>query len=170
MSKKIGITVLIIFVSIFYTLQAQSLKFGHINSAELLSLMPEIKKADAKLESYKKELEETNTTLLTEYQTKIQEYQQKETLMTEAIKEVRQKEIMDLEKRIQEFQGTAQEKLAIKKEELYNPTLEKAEAAIKAIAKEKGYAYVFDTSLGAVLYAQDSDNIMDLVKKKLLIQ
>ena len=70
---------------------------------------------------------------------------------------------------IQDFQQTAQEKIAAKKEELYNPILKKAEVAIKDVAKENAYSYVFDTSVGAFLYAQDSDNMMDLVKKKLNI-
>ena len=70
-----------------------------------------------------------------------------------------EKELEDLGNRIQDFQQTAQESIQKKKEELYGPILKKAEAAIKDIAKEKGYSYIFDTSLGTVLYAQDSDNI-----------
>ncbi|MFN9882854.1 MAG: OmpH family outer membrane protein, partial [Bacteroidota bacterium] len=61
----------------------------------------------------------------------------------------------------------AQEKLQTKKQEIYSPILKKAEDAVKAVAKENGYAYVFDTSIGAVIYAQDADDIMPLVKKKL---
>ncbi len=163
MKKLLGLTIVAILMVGF----ANAQKFGHINSAELLSIMPEIKSADTKLEAYQKQLEEQNTAMMTEYQNKIQEYQQKEALMADAIKEIRQKEIVDLEKRIQQFQISAQDKLANKKDELYSPTLKKAEDAIKAVAKEKGYAYVFDMSLGAVIYAQPSDDIMSFVKAKL---
>ena len=65
------------------------------------------------------------------------------------------------------FQQTAQESIQKKKEEIYGPILKKAEDAIKEIAKEKSYSYIFDTSLGTVIYAQDSDNILALVKAKL---
>ncbi len=157
----------ILLFGVLFSISTYAQKLGHINSAELLSEMPEIKQADQKLEQYKKQLEEQNQAMLTEYQNKIQEYQQKEALMADAIKEVRQKEILDLEKRIQEFQVSAQQKLTTKKEELYNPTLQKAEDAIKAVAKEKGYAYIFDTSLGAVIYAQPTDDVISLVKTKL---
>ncbi len=54
-----------------------------------------------------------------------------------------------------------------KKEEIYSPVLKQAEEAIKSVAKENGYSYILDTSAGAVLYSQDSDNIAPLVKKKL---
>ncbi|MCS6991952.1 MAG: OmpH family outer membrane protein [Chitinophagales bacterium] len=146
---------------------AQPIKFGHVNSAELLQMMPEIKKADSSLLAYQKQLEEANQTMLNEYQMKLAEYQKNEATMADAIREVKQQEIADLQRRITDFQQTAQDRFQAKKEELYTPILKKAEDAIKAVAKENGFSYVFDTSAGAVIYAQPSDDIMPLVKKKL---
>jgi outer membrane protein len=147
--------------------QAQTPKLGHINSADLLALMPEIKKADSSLQTYQKSLEEQNQAMLTDYQKKIQDFQNLPATTTDAVKEVKQQEIKDLENRIQQFQGTAQDKLQNKKEEVYSPILKRAEDAIKEVAKANNYAYVFDTSAGAVIYAQEGDNLMELVKKKL---
>ncbi|MCS6916749.1 MAG: OmpH family outer membrane protein [Chitinophagales bacterium] len=149
------------------TAVSQPLKVGHVNSVELLQLMPEIKKADSSLLAYQKQLEEANQTMLSEYQAKLTEYQKGEATMADAIREVKQQEIADLQRRITDFQQTAQDRFQAKKEELYTPILKKAEDAIKAVAKESGYSYVFDTSAGAVIYAQPSDDIMHLVKKKL---
>ena len=97
--------------------QAQSLKFGHINSADLLAMMPEIKKADSVLQAYQKSLEDANTSMLTDYQKKIQDFQSLPATTTDAVKEIKQQEIKDLENRIQQFQGGAQDKLQNKKEE-----------------------------------------------------
>ena len=155
---------------ITFSVSAQALKFGHINSADLLAMMPEVKKADSSLQLYQKSLEDQNQTMITEYQQKVQDYQSLPTATTDAVKEVKQQEIQDLQTRIQQFQSSAQEKLQNKKEEIYSPILKKAEDAIKEVAKTSGYAYVFDTSAGAVIYAQDSDNLMDLVKKKLALK
>jgi outer membrane protein len=146
---------------------AQSTKFGHINSAELLASMPEIKVADKTLQDFNASLEAQLKTMTTEYQTKVQAYQGQQAAMADPIKEAKVKEITDLEARIQEFQQTAQESAAKKKEELYSPILKRAEAAIVEVAKENTYAYIFVTSAGAVVYAQPSDNVMDIVKKKL---
>ena len=87
--------------------------------------------------------------------------------VAEPIHDAKMKEISDLEQRIQDFQESAQTSMQKKKEELYAPIIKKAEDAISAIAKEKSYSYIFDTSVGAFLYAQDSDNVMSLVKTKL---
>jgi len=146
---------------------AQSNKLGHINSAELLQMMPDIKAADSTLAAYQKQLEDQNQAMLNEYQGKVTDYQKNETTMPDAVKDVKQQEIQDLQQRIQTFQQTAQDKFQQKKEELYSPILKKAEDAIKQVAKENSYAYVFDTSAGAVIYAQDSDDLMAIVKKKL---
>ena len=146
---------------------SQSSKLGHINSAELLQLMPEIKSADSTLQGYQKQLEDQNQTMLNEYQGKVTDFQKNEATMPDAVKDVKQQEIQDLQQRIQAFQQTAQDKFQQKKEELYSPILKKAEDAIKAVAKENNYAYVFDTSAGAVIYSQESDDLMGIVKKKL---
>lgn len=146
---------------------AQNLKFGHINSSELIQAMPQTKQADSTLKKYGESLDSQLKGMTAEYQSKLQSYQSKRDSMPDAIKQFKEKELEDLGNRIQEFQQTAQESIQKKKEELYGPILKKAEAAIKDIAKEKGYSYIFDTSLGTVLYAQDSDNMMPVVKAKL---
>jgi outer membrane protein len=146
---------------------AQSPKFGYINSAELLEAMPEIKKANTDLEAYAKSFQDQLQSMGKEYETKMAAYQATSKTMTEAVKEVKEKEIMDLQNRIETFNQSAQEKVGKKKEELYKPVLEKADKAIKDVAKEKGYDYVFDSASNFILYAKDSDNIIALVKAKL---
>lgn len=162
-----SICLVVLCIAVFTGAQAQTAKFGHINSAELLSLMPEIKDADKQLQSFGIQLESQLKTMTTEYQAKVSDYQTNEVTMADAVKQTKVREITDLEGRIQEFQQTAQESVTKKKEELYSPILKKAEDAIVAIAKENGYAYIFDKSVGGLIYAQDSDDIMPLVKKKL---
>lgn len=149
---------------------AQAVKMGHINSNELLSLMPEMKKADSSLKNFAKSYQDQIESMGKEYQKKVQEYQSSEKTMTEAMKEVKVREIQKLEENIQQTQQSAEEKVAKKKEEIISPILNKAEKAIKEVAKENNYDYVFDTSVGALLYYKDSDNILNLVKTKLGIK
>ena len=132
--------------------------------------MPETKAADSAAVKYRKSLEEQMKIMTAEYQNKLESYQRQGGTMDAAIKATKEKELEDLGSRIQDFQQTAQESIQKKKEELYGPILKKAEDAIKAVAKEKSYSYIFDTSAGVVLYAQDSDDIMNLVKAKLGIK
>jgi outer membrane protein len=51
-----------------------------------------------------------------------------------------------------------------------SPLLEKAQNAINQIAEENNYTYIFDISLGSIVYGQDSMDIMPLVKEKLGIK
>lgn len=146
---------------------AQSLKFGHINSTQLLTLMPETKAADSTLQKFGASLESQLKTMTNEYQSKIGDYRANEATMAEPVKEAKVREINDLETRIQEFQESAQQSLQKKKEEVYTPIIKKAEDAIKKIAKDKNYSYIFDTSAGTVLFAQESDDVMPLVKTQL---
>jgi outer membrane protein len=166
MKKRIQI-IAVVFSFITLNTYAQTSKIGHVNSAELLSLMPESKTADTELQKYGQSLETQLKTMGAEYQSKVQDYQSKESLMADAIKQTKEKEIVDLQQRIQEFQQTAQESIQKKKEELYSPILKKAEEAIKDIAKENNYTYVLDSSVGVVLYSVESNDIGPLVKKKL---
>jgi outer membrane protein len=166
MTKSIKLLA-IIFILATGAIQAQTLKFGHINSTQLLTQMPETKMADSTLQKFGTTLESQLKTMTNEYQSKVTDFRANEATMSEPIKEAKAKEINDLETRIQDFQESAQTSLQKKKEEIYTPIIKKAEDAIKGIAKEKGYSYIFDTSVGVVLYAQESDDIMPLVKAKL---
>lgn len=167
--RKIYKYAILVVVSLFTVVgvNAQGAKFGHINSAELLASLTEVKEADKKLQDFAASMESQLKLMTTEYQSKVQSYQSQAATMADPIKDAKVKEISDLEQRIQEFQQTAQESVSKKKEELYSPILKKTEDVIVEMAKEKGYAYVFDTSAGSVIYGQASDDMMDMVKKKL---
>ncbi len=130
--------------------------------------MPEARKADADIKSYMQSLDEQYKTMITEGQGKMKDYEEKSKTWTDAVREIKEKELQDLQNRMQEFQSTADEKIGKKREELYKPLLEKAQAAIKAVGVEGGYDYILDGS--ALLYAKDGENILTLVKTKLGIK
>jgi outer membrane protein len=169
MKRTILFAVLILSVFCF-NVSAQTLKFGHIDSGQLIQMMPQTKQADSTLKRFGESLDSQLKAMTAEYQSKLQNYQSKADSLPDAIRTTKEKELTDLGQRIQDFQQTAQESIQKKKEEIYGPILKKAEDAIKEIAKEKSYSYIFDTSLGSVIYAQPGDNIMAMVKEKLGIK
>ncbi|MFN4082451.1 MAG: OmpH family outer membrane protein [Bacteroidia bacterium] len=149
---------------------AKAQKLGYVDLQELMQLMPEYKKANTDMENYGKSLEDELKRLSDEFQKKVSDYQKNEKTMTEVRKEVIQKELQDMQGRIQEFQQDAQEKIRKKEADLLKPIIEKAKNAISLVAKEKGYSYVFDSSMAGFLYKPDADNLLSEVKKKLGIQ
>ena len=166
--NKIKLTLVMLVVVMSTSVFAQkTTKIGHINSNELLSAMPERAKIQKDLETYANDLRSTLETMRKEYETKIKEFQGKQDVMTEVIKNSKIKEITDLEKRITEFQQTAEADLQKKEEELLQPVIDKAKDAINAVAKEGSYTLVLDSSVGVVLYSVEGDDILPAVKKKL---
>lgn len=168
--KKI-ILLLALFLGISSTAIAQQ-KLGHINSDELLALMPETKAAQAELEKYGKQLEKDMSDMETELSTKIEQFRQNESMMTTTSRELRTKELQDLQGRIQQFSQRAQQDLQQKQQELFAPIIEKATKAIQDVAREKGFTYILDSSetRGVLLFAEGGEDIMPLVKAKLGIQ
>lgn len=155
----------------FFGFNAQAQKFGHVNYQKIIQGLPGYKAAEVKLQEFSKQLQDTYVSMQEEYQKKVQEYTTQEKSMLPAIKEVKQKEIVDLEKRMQQLELNSQQQLVEKQQELLAPLEEKVVTAVKDIAKEKGYSYVFDTSPGSsLLYSPEADDITGLLKTKLGIQ
>lgn len=167
--KKI-ITILAICIITSFSAKAQTQKIGHINSLELLSIMPEMKKAQDDVKAYAKTFEDQLTKMQADYKAKIEDYQKQAKTMSEAIQEVKANEIQDLEKRIVQLNKTGESKVQEKEQTLTAPILKKADEAIKAVAKEKGFSFIIDSSSGALLHAVDADNVLPLVKAKLGIK
>ena len=142
-------------------------KFGYIDSQELLMLMPERKTAETEVQNFAKSLEAQLGSMTAEYQQNVQEYQANESTYTDLVKQDKVAEITSLEQRIQAFQQNAQQSLQAKEQELLEPILAKARKAIEDVAIEGGYTYIFDKSIGSILYAKENENILSLVKKKL---
>ena len=151
--------------------KAQNLKFGHINSQELLQAMPERDSAEAKLTRFTKTLELQLEELQVEFNKQYQDYLQKRDTYTAAIKEMKEKELTEMQQRAQEFQQVAGQDLQRMQQEVMKPVIDKADAAIKKVGQDNGFIYVFDTSNGSILYQSDkSIDVMPLVKKELGIK
>lgn len=147
------------------------LKIAYINSAVLLQSMPERINADSALAKYTRSFQEQIEIMTREFQTKLQAFQAGEKTMTEAMKEVKTKELQDLQTRIESTQQSAQEKIQTKKQDLYTPILEKADKAIKDVAKEKNYDYIFDVnSQGGIVFSKEEYDITPVVKAKMGIK
>ena len=155
--KKIA---LIVFTAFFaFTLSAQNVKFGHISTPELVMLTADADSARVRLQAYQKELIEELESMQTEYNNKLNTYQQKSATWTAAIKESKEAELVEMQQRLGQFQQTAQGDLSQLEQTLFAPIYEKARNAIAKIAKEKGLSFVFETSSNPLVYVNESQSI-----------
>ena len=125
---------------------AQDLKFGYVNYSELVQLMPDMDTVREQLEAQEKETYETLGAMYEEYQTKAQQFQQKESTWTPAIRDSKLKELQEIETRFQESQQIFQQELQQMQQMLQAPVMEKAQNTVIELAKAKGLAFVFEES------------------------
>lgn len=146
--------------------EAQS-KIGYINSNQVVELMPETKTIQKQIQDYSKTFMDQLTNLNNEFQTNAQGYESKKASMTDAARTAKETELQDQQKRLQDYQTTARQKVDEKSNELSKPLFDKVRGAIQAVAKEKGYSYVFDTTQVELLVSPPTDDLMASVKTKL---
>ena len=133
--------------------------------------MPEREQARVQLEKYAKQLEDQMAAMQTELESKYQQYLEQRDSLPQVLLEAKERELTDIQQRFQTFQQTAQKDLSAKEGELLQPIIDKAKKAIDDVAAENGFIYVFDMSMGAILYNSDqSVDLLPLVLKKLGIK
>jgi outer membrane protein len=166
MKKVFILLVAVVFSTAIF---AQSgIKLGHINSQELLQAMPESDSAQVKMEKAAKELQDQLEAMQVEFNNKYQDYISKKDTYSELIKQTKETELQQMQQRIQQFQGTAEQDLQKRRTETFKPVLDKANKAISEVGKENGFTYIFDISAGSVIFhAENSTDILPLVKQKL---
>lgn len=145
---------------------AQTPKFAHVNFNELIMLTPAADSARAKLALIQKENQETFSSMYQEFQTKYQQYEQKKSTWTPTILANKEKELSDIQNRLQEFEQSASQDLQQMQSQLMSPIQQKAMEVVNELAKAGGYIYVFEQ--GSMLYidaAQSKDLTPDARKK-----
>jgi len=142
-------------------------KVAHVDLQALMTSMPDMKTAQDQMKKIQETYDKDFKTMASEYQTKLQKYEQEATTAGDALNETRSKEMQDMGARIQKFQQDAQKELGQKEMDLIKPIMEKAQAAIKKVAKAKGITYVLDATTGSGVIVADGEDLLPAVKKEL---
>ena len=144
-------------------------KFGHVNTTELFQQMPEVNQVKAQMDTIQAQYETQLTLMQEELQKKYQDYQQNEATMPDAIKQMKQQELQEMQGRIQTFYQTAEQDIQKTQQELLAPVHEKMSKAIKAVGERDGYTYIFD-SAAMVYIAPAAIDASPAVRKELGIK
>ncbi len=146
-------------------------KYAYINSEYILSNMSEYKEAQAELDRvavlWQKEIEAKMASVDSMYK----KYQVESITMPEQIKSNRQNAIMEQEKAVKELQKKRfgqDGDLFKKREELVKPIQDRVLNTVNDYAKEKGFAFVFDTAGDlTIIYADPKWDINEAIMQKL---
>ena len=165
MKKVLKLTLVVAMVLSSTTLFAQ--KLGRINSQEVIMAMPETAAMQTSLQAVQKDWEENLELINVEFNNKLQEFQKNLSTMSDAARQIKEKDLNDLRQRGTEMQQMGQQDLARQEQELMTPIIEKAQNAIQAVSKAGGFTAIFET--GSLVYFDGTTliDITPLVKKEL---
>jgi outer membrane protein len=168
--KKI-VTVLVVVMGLMLTgksTNAQN-KIGYVSMQELITSMPEYKKADTAMNEFQTALGQNYDDMVKEYNEQAALLVGKDTLkFTAAQLELKRKAVGDLLTKLQGWQTQAQQLAQQKNQELIAPIQKKALEAIQAVAKENGFTYVIQKE--QLLVSPPGEDLLPLVKKRLGIK
>ena len=153
------------FIAMSSAAYSQDLKIGYANIDSIITQLPEFKVSQRSLETYAKQLQNQLQTQQQKAEARYTELQQKFSSMTNAQKADAEKELQELQYKLQQNQLQAQQSLKKRENELLLPLYDKAKAGIKTIAKENGYTYIMNTQ--TFFYKSEADDITALVVAKL---
>lgn len=159
-----------LFIALFCLVNvAQAQKFGYVNSAAILAEMPDVKQADANLEALQKQLQKKGQQMVQTLQTNYQAIQAKiEARELSPIQQEQEGQKLQAEQeKIAKFEQDMVTQISQKRESLLSPILERVNNAIADVAKENSMQFIFDSSSGVLLYADEAQDMSTKVKAKL---
>jgi len=140
------------------------LKIGHVDIMKILSELPERDSAQVVLDRETKEIEASYEEMQVIYNKLVDDYTKGQSTYSEIVKKAKEDEILDKQKRLQEFERNATATLQKRNTELIQPIYDKIIKAIEKIATQNNFTYILDLSKGSIAFtSKDSQNIDQLV-------
>src|ERR1044072_3755562 len=167
MKKFLSVTLFALGLVAAGGVKAQS-KIGYISSQELVSIMPETRKADSTLQDLRTVLIQSATEKQNAFYAAFEKFNKDSATYSASVKSVKKNELTKMGQELSGEEERIQQQLQQRQQELLAPINKKAYEAVQSVAKENGYGYVFEKE--ALLVAPPGDDILLLVAKKLNIK
>ncbi|MEO5582791.1 MAG: OmpH family outer membrane protein [Saprospiraceae bacterium] len=159
----------LIFLITVFTRTADAQKFGYLNSAEVLSKVPEIAIADSLLKLYQDSLVGSGKVLVDAFQKHVTDYQaetQKGNLAPITAQK-KEDELRKEQESLKTFEDIIKQKLVSRRDQLYQPILSHIDGIVKKIGKDNKYTMIFDSSQPGYLFLAESENLGPVIMKEL---
>jgi outer membrane protein len=160
--KKYLVFILLVSAVTLYSQSPQ--KIGYVDSQIILTQLPEAIKAQSDLDALTNQWSNQLDSMKLALQQQYADVQKQLATMTEEQKQLKQKELIDKEQQIYQFQnqkfGQQTGEIYLKQETIFEPVKKKIYAAIEKVAKEEGMQFIFDKSGDILLlYADEAFDI-----------
>jgi outer membrane protein len=131
---------------------AQTLKIGLVDQNEILGKMPDTAAAQKQIEEVSKKYDDEYQKLNEEFKRMYDELQNMKEDELPAIKERKTREFTDYQQKIQQFEQTAMGDIQKMQQDLMAPIVQKIRAAIESVGKEGGYSLIQDKNPQITIY------------------
>jgi outer membrane protein len=166
MLKNFTLAAFLLLTTSYVTAQT---KIAYIHMQQLISSMPETKRALDTLQQYEQELNKDGQVLVAEFQKRVAIFTKDEPTMKADIKDIRIKELETAKASIDDYKMRMEQKLALREQALTDPIIAKAKKAVADLAAEKGFVCVLDSSKD-IIVASTCEDLMAPAKLKLGIK
>ena len=170
--KKLSL--LFLFIFSLTGLTNGQLKIGYVDSDSIMDKFPDAQDARQKLDAFIQEWQTELTKLENNWKTKYDDYEKRKLIMTDQMRAETESELLKLEQQIADYRekkfGTNGE-LFQKQDEIMKPVQNKVFTAIKDVAKDEDFDFIFDRSGDVMLlFAKDEYDVTALVLNKLKLK
>ena len=168
--NKIFFVLIVFFFGSFSSINAQ-LKIGFVDSDTIMDKFPDAQDARQKLDALIQDWQAELAKLESNWKTKYDDYEKRKLIMSDQIRAETESELIRLEKQIADYRDKkfgANGELFQKQDEIMKPVQNKVFNAIKDVAKEKDFDFIFDRSGDVMLlFAKEEHDVTALVLAKL---
>lgn len=123
-------------------------KFGHVNTQEIIQVMPEYTKARTEIDALQKQYEDDLKSMQDELTKKSQAYEKEQATLPDNIKQRREQELQEMYQKIQQSYQDNQQALGKASQEKMQAITTKIVDAIKEVGQAGGYVYIMDVAGG----------------------
>jgi len=171
--KKFSLS-LFLFIFSLTGLTNGQLKIGYVDSDSIMDKFPDAQDARQKLDAFIQDWQTELTKLENNWKTKYDDYEKRKLIMTDQTRTETESELLKLEQQITDYRekkfGTNGE-LFQKQDEIMKPVQNKVFTAIKDVAKDEDFDFIFDRSGDVMLlFAKDEYDVTALVLEKLKLK
>ena len=143
--KKLSL--LFLFIFSLTGLTNGQLKIGYVDSDSIMDKFPDAQDARQKLDAFIQDWQTELTKLENNWKTKYDDYEKRKLIMTDQTRAETESELLKLEQQIADYRekkfGTNGE-LFQKQDEIMKPVQNKVFTAIKDVAKDEDFDFIFD--------------------------
>ncbi len=164
---KIAIASAYLMLVVSFAAAAQDNRPGYIYFSNVLEQNPKYSKMTKDVEAYKKTFDDMYQNLKSEYDSRVKDFDAKQSKMTDKVRKQNEAALADFKDRLEEYQNRAKEQIDKKRDEQMAPFLDEIITAVLAVAKEKGYTYVLDSWKGVTIVPANVDDFTAALKLKL---